>query len=70
MGPFPIAVLSGCLSGLRWLFWAVSALLVLLVAIQAMRGDADALPQQNLVVAFGFCAAGWAAGFAARKLVE
>ena len=66
----PIAVLSGCLNGLRWLFWIVAGLFVLLVAVQTLRGDGDALPQSNLLVATLFAAAAWACGYAARKLLD
>ncbi len=68
MGPFSRAILIGCLDALRWLFWLGAGLLVLLVVVQAFRGDADALPKSNLAGAAALAALGWLCGFAARKL--
>ena len=70
MGLFSTAVLAGCLGGLRWLLWGAAALLVLLVVVQALRGDADALPRSNLLLAGGFFIAGMACGVVARKLTS
>lgn len=72
MGLFSTAMLAGCLGALRWLLWGTAALLIALVAIQALRGDTDALPRSNLLLALVFLLAGsicsWAAGKVARDL--
>lgn len=64
------AILAGCLSALRWLLWATAALFLVLVSVQALRGDADALPKSNLLLALGFLIAGAVCGWAARRLAR
>ena len=39
MGPFSTAILVACLQAMKYLLWLVAALLVVLVIVQALRGD-------------------------------
>lgn len=68
MGPLALAVLIGCLNGLQWLLWGTAALAGLLVLVQAVRGDADALPVHLSVFALALALAGAASGFLARRI--
>jgi hypothetical protein len=70
MGHISTAILAGCLNALGWLLWATAALLVVLVIVQALRGDADALPKSNLLVATAFLLAGGACAWAARRVAR
>ena len=69
MGPLPTAILIGCLEGLKWLLWLAAGLLVILVVTQALRGDADALPVPNLIVAAAMFCAGVVCAYVARRLM-
>lgn len=68
MGPVATAVAIGCLTALRWLLWLAAALLVILVAVQFLRGDDWAQPGPNALAALVLAAAGWLAGYVADKL--
>ncbi len=70
MGHVSIAILAGCLKALGWLLWATAALLILLVIVQALRGDSDALPRSNLLVATAFFIAGGACAWAGRRVAR
>ena len=70
MGPLPIAILIGCLQGLKYLLWLVSALLVALVLTQALRGDTDARPAAQLRLAAALLAGGLGCGYAARWFLK
>jgi hypothetical protein len=62
MEPFTKAVLSACLSALRWLLWLVAALAATLLVVQYLRGDAQANGSVLAVLALGFAVGGWACG--------
>ena len=70
MGQVSIAILAGCLKALGWMLWATSGLLILLVIVQALRGDSDAVPRSNLLVAAAFFIAGGACAWAARRVAR
>ncbi len=70
MGPFPTAILIGCLSALRWMLWAVAALLCVLVVAQAYRGDATLPWYFTLLLAASFVVSGWLSGFIASQLLK
>lgn len=70
MGPVATAVAMGCLTALRWLTWVAAGLLLVLIAVQFLRGDEGAQPVANALVALGLAAGGWLAGFVADKLAS
>jgi len=68
MGAFPLLLLTGCLNAFRWMLWTVAVLLLILLVVQKVRGDADvhALPE---VLAIGaFLVSGLISGWVARHL--
>lgn len=70
MGPISTVVLAGCLQALQWLSWAIAGLLVLLVAVQALRGDAGAQPLANVIVAAAFLLGGVVSGLLGRAILK
>ncbi|MFI5015594.1 MAG: hypothetical protein ACHQAY_24935 [Hyphomicrobiales bacterium] len=67
--PVSRAVLSGCLTGLRWMLWVTAALLVAMFAIAYLRTEGES-PLRP--IAFGIVVAGalgWVCGRVA-KVVE
>lgn len=64
MGPFPRAVLIACLTMLKWLCWVTTALLLLLIASQFLRGETTT-PGQFAIAALAMAALGWFCGKAA-----
>ncbi|WP_406853818.1 hypothetical protein ABEG18_14755 [Alsobacter sp. KACC 23698] len=66
---FSTAVAFACLVVLRWLFWATAALLVVLLVVQFLRGDADARPLATAAMAAAMAALGWIFGAAGRRLI-
>jgi hypothetical protein len=68
MLPFSTIILVSGLSALRWVFFAVAALFVLLVGAQALRHDDAANPPAHLAAAAAFAAAGWLSGRVVRRL--
>ena len=69
MGPLSTAILVGCLQALKWLLWATAALLVILVAVQAIRGDDGARPLANVIVAVLFFMGGFASSYASKLII-
>ncbi|WP_460451607.1 hypothetical protein [Alsobacter sp. SYSU BS001988] len=65
---FSTVVASACLTVLRWLLWFTAGLLVVLLVVQAVRGDADARPVATVAMAAGFVLLGWIFGVAGRRL--
>jgi hypothetical protein len=57
------------LTVLAWLFMATGALLALLTAVQALRGDADARPMVTILSALLFIGLALAARWGARRAV-
>lgn len=70
MGPFATAIAYGCLTALRWLLWGTAGLLAVLIVTQYFRGDDNARPLGNAIVALGMTAGGWLSGFAAERLLR
>lgn len=70
MGPLSTAILAGCLQALRWLFWLVSALLLILVVTQSLRGDDGAQPLTNVIIAVAFALAGFVSERVARAILR
>lgn len=68
MGPFAAAILVASLEGLKWLFAATAALLVVLTVTQFVRGDAEARPLVNLALGLGFAALAGLARIAALRV--
>ncbi len=68
MGPFGIIAGIACLAVLRWVLWGTAALLVVLVVVQAMRGDDGARPDINGTVAALLGLFGWLSGRASARL--
>jgi len=67
--PIARAMLSGCLTALRWMLWVTAALLFVLFAIAYLRPIGESPLGQ---IAFGIVVSalgGWVCGFMA-KLVE
>ncbi|SDR51909.1 hypothetical protein SAMN05444161_5142 [Rhizobiales bacterium GAS191] len=67
--PIARAVLSGCLTALKWMLWVTAALLLVLFVIAYMRPEGES-PLRP--IAFGIIVSvvcGWACGWMA-KLVE
>ncbi|SEE34912.1 hypothetical protein SAMN05519104_5846 [Rhizobiales bacterium GAS188] len=67
--PIARAVLSGCLTALKWMLWVTAALLLVLFVIAYLRPEGES-PLRP--IAFGIvvsAACGWACGWMA-KLVE
>jgi hypothetical protein len=67
---FPVAraLLSGCLTALKWMLWVTAALLVAMAAFAYMRGEGES-PLRPLV--FGIAVsglAGWICGRLARAV--
>ena len=67
---FSTAVASACLSVLQWLLWLTAGLLLLLIVVQALRGDADAQPGTTAMMAVLAGAVGWMFGAAGRRLAR
>lgn len=71
MGQLSRAILYGCLEALKFMLWVCAALLLVLVIVERVRGDIDAQPQAQLLLAAGFALGGllcrWAARFLAAK---
>lgn len=59
IGPFTTAMLVGCLAALGWLLWLAGAMLVVLMGVQALRGDVTVAPQTLLIIAACLFAGGW-----------
>ena len=68
MGPVARTVIYTGLLILKWLLWLAGGLLIVLVIVQHFRGDAQANPGVNLIMATGFLIAGLVADFAGRKI--
>jgi hypothetical protein len=68
MLPISTLILVSGLSVLRWVFYAVAALFVLLVAAQAWRQDEAANPLAHLAAAAAFALAAWLSGRVVRRL--
>jgi hypothetical protein len=68
MGSFSLAVAVGCLDALRWLLWGTALLLMLLIVVQFLRQDEDAVPAANAMLSAGLAIAGGASGWMARRL--
>lgn len=66
MGPFPRILLSACLNLMKWLFFVTSGLVLILMVVQQLRGDAEAAPAQLAVFAVVVAALGWASGRASH----
>lgn len=62
MGPFPRILLSACLNLMKWLFFVTAGLVLILMVVQHLRGDAEAAPMQLAVFAVVVGALGWASG--------
>lgn len=62
MGPFSRILLSACLNLIRWLLYVTAGLVVVLVIVQQLRGDAEAAPLQLALFAGVAAIAGWASG--------
>lgn len=69
MGPLSTAMLFAGLSVLRALLFLAAGLLVLLVVVQAVRGEAETRPVLLLALAAGFAATGWISGRLARRVL-
>ncbi|GGH24855.1 hypothetical protein GCM10007036_31560 [Alsobacter metallidurans] len=65
---FSTAVASACLTVLQWLLWLTAGLLLLLLVVQSLRGDADAQPVTTAVMAVAAGVLGWMFGAAGRRL--
>jgi hypothetical protein len=63
---FSQAMLIGCLVALRWLFWLVSVLLLVLIVMQFVRREVETLPLGLAGFAVFCFLAGWLSGLAAR----
>lgn len=64
IGQFPRAVLIACLTMLRWLLFVVAALMLILLVVQHIRGEAAAAPLSLGLGAVGMAAGGWLCGVA------
>ena len=62
MGPFSRILLSACLNLMRWLFFVTAGLVVVLLIVQQLRGDAEAAPVQLALFAGVVAVLGWASG--------
>ena len=69
MGPFSTAILVAGLTVLRALLWLAAGLLAMLVAMQALRGEAAAQPVPMLMAAATFAVVGWISGRIARRIL-
>ncbi len=58
------------LTVLKWLFAFTAALFALLTLVQALRGDADAVPQVTIAGAVVFIALAAACRWAAARFIE
>jgi hypothetical protein len=67
--PIARAVLSACLTALRWMLWVTAALLLILFVIAYLRptGESPLRPIAFFIVVAAVC--GWISGWMAR-LVE
>ncbi|HRK25090.1 MAG TPA: hypothetical protein PLQ11_09075 [Beijerinckiaceae bacterium] len=65
MGPFPRAILIACLSILRWMLLVTAGLVVILLVVQQLRGDAEAAPGALAIFAVITAGIGWLCGRAA-----
>ena len=70
MSALPTAILIGCLNGLQWLLWLTAGLLIVLVVVQALRGDADSRPMETLFIAMFMFGGGIISGLVARRLLR
>lgn len=70
MGPIASAIAIGFLEAVRWLLWIAAALLVVLIVVQALRGDAGASPLANAIAALAMAAGGWACRWAAAWILR
>jgi uncharacterized membrane protein len=68
MLPISTLILASGLSVLRVVFYAVAALFLLLVAVQAWRQDPAANPLAHGAAGLAFAAAGWLCGRVVRRL--
>lgn len=62
MGPLPRALMTACLSVLRWLLLATAALMAILIIVQHYRGDEGADPLTLGIGAVAMALCGWACG--------
>ena len=69
MGPISTAILVGGLQALKWVFWAVAVLFLLLIVSQYLRSDSLFAPLTHLGVAGGFAVAGWISGKVAARIL-
>jgi type II secretory pathway component PulF len=70
MGPFSTAILVACLQAMKYLLWLVAALLVVLVIVQALRGDPMFKYVALGVIAVLAIVGGFVSGRAARYILE
>ncbi len=64
---FARAMAIACISVLKWMFWFVSALLLVLTVVQSLRGDADRDPARTLALGALFAVMGLACRHAAKR---
>ncbi|MBL8590133.1 MAG: hypothetical protein JNK46_16490 [Methylobacteriaceae bacterium] len=65
--PFSTLMLAASLEGLKWLFWAIAGLLVVMLAAQWLRGE-EGRPLAVTLLAIGSLAVGFGCGALARRL--
>lgn len=70
MGPVSLTIMRAGLQVLQWLLWGTAGLLLVLVVTQSIRGDSDAVPGTNLMLAGFFAVAGTACWYARRFFNE
>jgi hypothetical protein len=64
---FARAMAIACISALKWMCWFVSALLLVLTVVQALRGDADRNPSTTMALGGAFAAAALICRYAVKR---